>query len=57
MAKKNIVEQEELDMTNDSNFSFDEDALKEPITEPQIPVNYKEPVKPKVKKTLSTIPK
>lgn len=57
MAKKNIVEQEELDMTNDSNFSFDEEALKELITEPQIPVNYEEPVRPKVKKTLSTIPK
>ena len=57
MAKNNKVEQEELDITNDSNFSFDEEALKEPIVEPQTPINYEEPVKPKVKKTLSTTPR
>lgn len=54
MAKKTIVEQENLEMVNDSDFSFDEEALREPVAEPQIPVDYEEPVRPKVKKTLST---
>lgn len=54
MAKKTIVEQENLEMVNDSEFSFDEEALREPVAEPQIPIDYEEPVRPKVKKTLST---
>lgn len=57
MAKKVTTEPEELDMAGNSNFSFDEEALQEPVAEPQIPVNYEEPVIPRVKKTISSIPR